>query len=443
MKLTKLLAISAVLTMTCGTFVSCGDDEPEVPEKNETGGDEPGGGNEPGGEQPGGGLYSPTASKQYLENVATDFLHMFNPDDQKHVIDLANYFTDVYGDLEVPDNWDIGDDIGFEYFNANSTMKHIRQALTDNNYPALSRAFAEVYDFKRFSGIYAPGAYSWNKVGESNDIVFQFNNANGMQCVLTATGTGAEWSTNAEGDVIRVPENVTVTLKEGSNTLASATVRSNVSERNHTATVNITAKVANIDVTADMNGTDSQITLQSSVKVSGTTAVTATATINGYNLCNRDRIESIIDNDDADELLSLVSNASAKIDILSRLQVTAETSEIEELIDFNDYYDSYDYPNKRAAQAACEATCNNLNSYATTGVYYSSSTKQAQLRFQPEFQDESWSSYTYWWWSVTPVLYFASDGTTYNFEDYFGNSRFLSVENLWDTLYSSYERLWR
>ncbi len=39
--------------------------------------------------------------------------------------------------------------------------------------------------------------------------------------------------------------------------------------------------------------------------------------------------------------------------------------------------------------------------------------------------------------------YFTADGTTYDFESYFGNSRFSSVESQWDILYNSYKNLWK
>lgn len=40
--------------------------------------------------------------KQRLESVALEALNYFRPEEHREAIELANYFTDAYGDLEIP-----------------------------------------------------------------------------------------------------------------------------------------------------------------------------------------------------------------------------------------------------------------------------------------------------------------------------------------------------
>lgn len=388
------------------------------------------------------GALSPTEAKEYLESVATDFLGLFNPDDQAELIEFANYFVNTYGDLDEPEEWglDDEDDSPSPYFSAKKVMRNLRKAVSGADPSALTRAFDDCYDFSRFSGVYEPGSSAWLKTGESNDIVFKFKNGRGQQCTVSASGSGGEWSVSYDGSEVRTPENVTVTVVEGSTTYARATVRSNVSESGHSASISIDATAANIGVVTTIDGTDTKIAMKSVFTVSGKEVVTTTASVGGSDLCNRDKWERIIDDEDTDAAYRNLGKAVAEIDLLNRLQIKAEVSDFESIDSAVDNeYGDWDYDDKSAAKAACSADCDVLNAKIIANVYYSSPERQAEIWFQPELDEDMY----YWEWYVTPCLRFISDGTTYSFEDYFGNSRFASVENQWDVLYNGYKNLWR
>lgn len=385
---------------------------------------------------------TPTEAKQYLENVATEFLKVFKSEDQADVIAFANHFVNTYGDLEVPENWNLDDED--YYYSPGRLMSGIYRAVATRDGAALARALDSNYDFKRFAGVYEPGASRWVKTANSNDIVFKFKNAGGQECRVTAKGSGAESSATVNGTTATVPEIVTLTAVEGSTTHLSATVRTKFSERAHTASNSVSAKIANIEVISAMNATDTRITSNVEVKVSGRSVVKATAVVDGHDLCNRDKIERLINDEDGDGLANLMTKATAETDVLGSLQVKGEVSEIKAVVDALDgCYDKYEYSSKEAARAACEKDCGVLNANVVSRIYYTTELLQAQIRFQPKLEEEEYSDWSWWEWQASPVLYFLADGSTYGFEEYFGNSRFISVENQWEALVESYKRLWK
>lgn len=399
-----------------------------------------------GGEQPGSDKeMSPTEAKQYLEAVATDFLNLFKPADQKDLVDFTRHFAETYGDLREPEEWGLDDyDDEDPYFSARNVMGNLHRVAVSRDLTALSRAFDDDFDFKRFAGVYEPKGDRWVKTGNSDDIVFRFKGAKGENCEIKAQGTGGNWVLNTEGGEVRIPENVTVNVTRGSDVMARATVRSNVNLDGHTAALSINAVAANLEVTTAVNGTDSRITQNCEFKVSGQKVLTTTAAIDGRRMLDIDNWQNIIENEDEMALRQMFTKAVAEADLMGRLQVKADASGFSDLVDaMGGYYDSYDYDTQAEAKAACEADAKVINSSVSTALYFNSSVRQAVLWFQPALYDESEYGYSYWEWYIEPVLRFPSDGTTYSFEDYFGNSRFAAVENQWNALVESYQNLWR
>ncbi len=286
------------------------------------------------------------------------------------------------------------------------------------------------------------------RTADSDDIVFKFRNAGGVVCVATAKGSGGESSGTVDGYTGRLPKNVKVTLTEGTATHLDAEILSDINEQAHTATAKVNASSANIVVSSDLNATDTRVTNLSVVTVSGRTLVKVNAVLTGHDMCNRSVVEPLIRDDM--RLYDLVDKGEVNVDVLGRLQFKGNLGSFGDIADHLDaYYDSYDDLSKDQAQQAIENDCKRLNADVNVGVYYSSSVEQAKLRFQPDlYEDDYFDSYSgnhyyYWDWSVLPVLYFTADGTTYDFESYFGNSRFSSVESQWDILYNSYKNLWK
>ena len=426
-KFYKFNAFAIALAAVVGTsMVSCsdddgkgeGDDAPEVKE-----------------------ALSPTESKAYMEETAKMFLGKFNPADQADAVHFANYFCDEYGDLEAPAEWGLDDD---DYWVSPANMMRTIAAVCNGDVYAASRGGYgnDIYDFDRFAGVYVPAGRYWIKESNSDDIVFKFKNASGKDCEIKATGDGSESSMTVDGVTVRVPKKVVVNVKEDGKTHADVTVESQVNESGHNATVKVDATVANVHTVANLEATDQLITMTQTVELSGSQIVKATASVKGTNMCKRSVIERAIRNEDFDAILDLMTSATAEADVLGRIQVKATASEFSKVADIidNSYYDNYDYNSSEVAEAACKRDAETLNRFVAAAVYYNSDTKQADLKFEPKFEDYG---YSYWEWSIMPALVFCSDGTSYGFDEYFGNSRFASVESLWESLIDNYERLWR
>lgn len=394
---------------------------------------------------PDGGAMTPTEAKLYMEQVAIDFLNKFNPDEQADVISLANYFVNTYGDLEEPEEWGLDEyDEGY-YYSARKVMRGLQSALSHRNIYAMSRAFDGVYDFERFAGVWVPGTGRWVKESDSKDIVFKFKGVNGETCLATATGTGSESSMTVDGYTGRVPENVNVTITEGGKTHAKATVKSTVDESGHYANATIDVQAANITTYIELSANDNRITQNTTISVSGANVITTKAVVDGKDLCNRSKIESLIENEDGDGIADLFTRATVDIDVINRLQVGIEATQFRQIANIiGSDYDSYEYDDRDAAYNDCRNDANTLNSNMLTALYYNSSVKQAGILFQPKLEDYG-ADYGYedWEWYFEPVMHFEADNTTYGFEEYFGNSRFVSVETLWDSLFNNYKRLWK
>ena len=430
--------VAAVMAAAMIGFNSCSEDNNSGVDDGGTGGGNPGAPVE---------ALSPEDSKAYMESVAKDVMGCFDPQDQASTITLCKYFVDTYGNLDEPEEWEL-DSNDNDYFSARKLLNGLYRSVVRRDAGSLTRAVNYVYDFERFSGVYEPGQYCWVRTADSDDIVFKFRNAGGVVCVATAKGSGGESSGTVDGYTGRLPKNVKVTLTEGTATHLDAEILSDINEQVHTATAKVNASSANIVVSSDLNATDTRVTNLSVVTVSGRTLVKANAVLTGHDMCNRSVVEPLIRDDM--RLYDLVDKGEVNVDVLGRLQFKGNLGSFGDIADHLDaYYDSYDDLSKDQAQQAIENDCKRLNADVNVGVYYSSSVEQAKLRFQPElYEDDYFDSYSgnhyyYWDWSVLPVLYFTADGTTYDFESYFGNSRFSSVESQWDILYNSYKNLWK
>lgn len=415
----KLDVFAFALTVALGvSMAACSDDDPE-------------GVNNP---------LSPTESKAYMEETANMFLDKFNPSDQKALSDFAQYFCDEYGDLDAPDEWGIddGDDWAYPY----SVMRTLAD-VCGGDIHAASRAASDIYDFNRFAGVYVAGSRYWVKESNSNDVIFKFKNNKGVDCEIKATGTGGNSSVSADDVTVIVPKKVVVTVKEGATTHAHITVESSINEGNHTAYVKVDATVANVHSVSNLDITDNLLTMTQDVELSGSLLIKGKASVTGSNMCNRSVVESFIRDEDYDKLLNLMHQANGEVDVLGRLQIKANAVEFKKVGDILDrYYDYYYYNSVENAEAACKRDVELLKGFVSAGMYYNSDVKQADLSFEPVY--DSWGSSNWSWeWYINPVIVFSSDGTSYSFEDYFGNSRFASVESLWESLLNNYENLWR
>ena len=396
------------------SFSSCGvDDEPGNGENGGNGGDNP-----------------DIDPKEFFEETATMFLNKFKAADQQAVIKMANDFVTDYGDLDMPGE--------FSMAPAASMMQSLARTLSSNDFAGLSRSYESYYyAFSKYTGIYKPGKYSWSRESDSSDIVFRFTDRSGKECSITAKASSETWTGNItiDGDTYKaeVPKTISIEVKQGSTTMLTATVETNY-VKNSKLNVTTVTEAANLKVSAELAATNTTVKSTTTLAVNGEVITTGVAEINGQNLCMQDYIQSLIENEDEDGLFDLFTNANATADVLGRVQVKGSISQFRNVGDALDYDDT----DKQGAIDAAKL----LNEKLPCKFYFNGSSNargsvewQCYLSWESSWSDEKW-------WGVEPILLF-NDGTSYAFEDYFGNGKFGSVESLFENLLDSYEALWK
>lgn len=454
MKINRILPL-----LFCGALAvglpSCGDDEPETNGGQENPIPTP----EP---SPSDKVYTPTEAKDHIVSVAQEFINLFKPEDQKQAIEFARYFCDHYGDLEMPYEFDIEDDDEDYYGNPARYMRLLLRGLSEADPAALTRA-TEVYtydiNFPRFAGVYRPQGNRWVRVAKSDNIVFEFTTRSGATGALTATASSEtsdwsmeftdeweDWDGNGYVDVedlykynFSIPRTVSVKVTDGSTTIASGDVNSSVDIKGHNFRIDASTSVANLAARVVANGTDTQINANFSLDVNGKQVTKGTAVVNGYHLCDYDYIKNNLDRDEL-SAVDMISNASATVDVLGKIQADASgkyNREIDDLLDDDLYWDSYDYSKSEAEKLARNAA-DVLNRNLSGAIRFNGTgTKQATFRFIPKFDEYgySWGEY-----SLVPVMVF-DDGTQYEVEEYF-ETGFGSVTSLFESVIDQYENAW-
>ena len=436
-------------------LASCGDKDKEEIEN-------------PEGPQGSGSMteMTPAESKEYLQNTATEFLNLFNPQDQKQAIELAAYFSSEYADYDAPDEFELEPD------GKGRTPAAYIKAIGDaakGDLDALTRAatsYSYTIKFDKFAGIYEPNSRyeQWVKTGNSKDIVFRFYDRNGQTAELKISQSGGasdvdfsvmDWDYDYDYSTgyweefeikynyfLSIPKNVTAVLTDNGKELANSTVISSIDIKGHKISADVTAKLMNVNMTAKVEGNDSKVAAQADFFVDGKRVGDTYATVNGSNLCNVDKYESFEDMDDDEieaELTKMFKNGDCGANVLDKVQVYGQIDYYRQMPeDLDGYWDGYDY-SKESAREACQKSCDRLNKNIKAQLRYDkTATNQATLQFAPYF--DKWGSSDYSWeYYVSANLLFPDD-TTYNIESYF--ERFTNVANKWEALLNAYERLW-
>lgn len=377
---------------------------------------------------------APEKTKEYIEEVGTDFVDALRGASQTELVLLCNHFEQTYGNLEAPEDW-------FDYdISVPGMMRSLGHALKNKDYSGVTRAFEAQYRFDDYTGVYEPGDWCWKRTGDSKDIVFKFKNAQGGECVLTIHAASGEWSVDANGKTIFIPREVTVTLVDAGTTRLSGRINSNVDFDGHKFLVSKDVDLINLGVSERLSGTDSQIESMVSARANGKEILGARAEVGGHDLCNPEVIRRYIIRDHWP--VDLLSNGDVEFNILNRLQVKGQVKNISALINLDTSF-SIEYWNKDYTQAQakedCEESCRILNNNIHAGIYFNNNKEQAELRFVPNLYEDPY----YWEWYVDGDLYFQWDGTSYSVSSYFDSPQFTNVIRQFESLIRSYKNLWK
>lgn len=396
--------------------------------------------------------------KQKLQTVAEELIGVFNTNDQKDVIALADYLVYKYEEYDWDDVYD---------FYANK-FDYVQVAV--EGVKALSRGevsanvSSKVYRFSNFTGVFKANdkTRSWEYEGDSENIVLLFENEDGVECRAELKATGVEYTFDYEDDydedynfTVEVPSEISFSLTEGDVEHISYTTTLDI-EVSSSVKQTTTVRFTNITVLTEATATKNNVNGSVLVKYGDRTIFEGSASAPNCKLKDKTDAQEWEDwfemygealwNEDA---TVKYGNLVGYANILEQVQVKVAVSDISSYNEASDnLYEKYE--NYDEADCYHEEFHNTyeynkeysdlLNSYFTCVLYYSSNVEQARIRFEPYlWNDYCWdgdhAADMYDWGSV---IYFPKDDTSYFFDDYFTEKAFSGVIDLTEELANKY-----
>ena len=380
--------------------------------------------------------------KDYIEQTAKQMTEVFKPEDQAEFVDFCRDFAEEFGEFGTGES--------------NRPYNYMVKGITDLgrsaksiNLMGMTRAIQELsYSFGDVSGIYEPDFRedTWVRTGDSKNVEFRFK-VKGVNCSLVAEPNGGDWSMSGTGYeedddypydehpvkvTVTVPRNITISLTKGSTRLAYGTVDTKYDQKGKTAYADIDMTVANINVSAKADMTNSRVKAEASARIGGTELFSVSGQLNGHDLCDIDKISECVEiNDEYDEedsefwkkgLHSLFSDGTATANIMRRMFISGKCDNITSLArTFALWYDVEE--DKSLAQEKL----NYLNSHIKSQFYLGGSKEPTgDIIWSLYRESEDWGYEPYYYWYPEPVMKF-SDGTTYRFTEYFNEGNFGST----------------
>lgn len=405
---------------------------------------------------------TPDQQKTTLENVALEFLNETPSDDFTQIADLGDFIRNTYGedyDWESVGDWakDLWEDAR-EAVGTHTEEMHWGYQYVYTDYNALLMA-------SNFTGHFIAKNGHWDR-SDANDLQFIFPDETGTQCVLKLVTSGKVTQVHAvniddyqywEGSTeyydrthctIGVPENIEVTLTQGSKQIVKTTVKIGLSSlagkefdvSKSNIDVTCTTVLSNgykFDVTQATYDANKQVKAAFTMTKNGKTLVTASASssLSGIPSCNLSAFsEEEFDIDDYDTDNANAKNPFVKLDILGKVQLQGKMTEVRKFVDYLDSASDND-----DNEATYKSYINQANGLMDVHLFFNNSSyKQATVRLEP-FVSDSWNGKTYW--TVEPVIVFYNGSSYSTFEAFFNDSDFKNTINTFKRLANRYAAL--
>ena len=248
-KFSWLLILLALISMPF-SLVSCGGGEEEIDgDGTEINGNNGNNGNNQGGNIVSGEM-SPTDQKEYMEQVALNFLDEFKAENFNSVVKLTQYISEEYADC----NGDRVETWLEDYLDEITKYTGSSENKFEWGYEHFEN-YTRIYTLSNLKGKFTAQNGKW-KYSESSNLQFIVQDSEGKDCVATLTSKGKTkkvYLGNEEdwvdyryeiGDsgryiyhdyfdvyeqTIAVPEVIELTLTQGSKTVAKATITTDLS----------------------------------------------------------------------------------------------------------------------------------------------------------------------------------------------------------------------
>lgn len=406
--------------------------------------------------------------KEYLQKVAHEFMDMTPASDFRELANLGKYINDSY--LKGY-NWN---NVG-EW--AENLIETSRNALGTTDRVNISNYRTNVYENYK-SILIASNFYShftaqrgeWIR-SDANDLQFIFTDQNGKQCVLKvetsgntkdlytfnvydrtkddySTGTTIRYYDRTKC-IIRVPENINVTLTQAGTQVLKITVKIDLGSITNEE-FDLSRDNLNVSVLVELNNgykvNISNVTYQGNSKASvlfdmskngkSLVSLSVASDVSGIPSVNPGAFsEKEFDMHNYNTDNATAKNAVVKVDILGKVQIQGTCNDVRKYVDYAKKADDYEYD-----ESNFKSYINQANSLLDLNVFYdNSAVKQATIKLEPFQKSSKYDSRTSW--KSEPVMVFY-DGSSYStFSAFFNESDFKAVVDDFKKLLEKYKDL--
>lgn len=411
----KLKFLIPCLMLSMVSFTSCSDDD--------NNGDGPsGGGSEP---------LTSEQSKEKLSAIGQNLIGLVNAEDQRELIELGDYFSDIAGSLEIQEKDHVQKAIRTIVAASQGDMAAVYRLASPNG---------EVYQASDYYGIYnyvdGEWKYEPDQMNNKLAIMFEFD---GKAANILITATGDEKDIIYDDVTVKVPAKISATIELGTKTLTSIDITTaNVSNTPREADITVNVDASGYKVSSSVSAGPSQVKANYLISIKGTEAVKGEAYLNGTNMtADEGKNENIEDR---------FNDAQAQANIMGEALVTLKCESYKELArKMEAVEDQYDNEAEMwgNSQAAAQAMSDVYKQYLIGALTFNGSDHpSASLAFQPgidySYTDGQGMKHEYW---DTEVLLQFEDESLISFEKYFdaASGPFKSLANSFEALVDSFD----
>lgn len=439
----KFFSFALMALVMSFTFSACGDDDKDerkdpdviVPDPSPNPNPDP------------AEVISSKAQKEVLEQTAMNLLDKINANDFKPLADVVEYFKENI-DYKRRYNYNT---YRYEYtgIDTEAMQQWFETAVKACQGEMSNNVQRNLYIAANFTGRFVAGKTEWEYKGASDGLEFQFTDQNGKTCVLKITAsddytkvhiaefdkTRWEWEGNNQIQrryeyVVAVPKVVNVTFTQGSNTLASANVTTNLSisgadvdltKDSYEVTANVEACGYQIVVDKAQYAQSQKASASTRVLKNGETLITLKAEANGKLQMDNDKVQ-----------LREAGRVAFSADVLGKVQAIGEIKSVDKVINFVESVSDAESDEER------QSAVDNCNDQLNIGLYYDGkNTRQAYVKVSLTPYRNKYGREYYEW---TPAIYF-NDDTSYSFQEYFDKTYFKTVIDKFNYLISDFKDL--
>lgn len=403
---------------------------------------------------------SPTRQKIFLEETGVELVNLIKATDFRSYVDLWDYVEDTYYDYDTDEVEDWAEDC-FEHMTEFLGTSSEEEYYTGYYYYYYYDNYSCLYALSGFKGHFTAKNGRWD-YSAADDLQFIFNDDNGKKCVLKLTTGGStkkvyigddeEWVDSYWGssygeyyienyeNYVEIPEKITVSLTQNGSSIASLTLKTDLSS--------VTGESFNLEkdkyaVTASVKVKDYEWNLtKASYKAQENAEIgfnfkKGSSTLVSMSAYSDAKVDFEEDEDYEDSEVEVTSAKNAKLDFSIMDDKVKVAGKCLDIIKFNNKLNKADdYCDQ---ETAYKSYINEANEMLDLYVYYNGTdTKQAYVNLEPFYDDYY---YGYGEWDCEPVIRFA-DGTSYStFEAFFDEDDFRDLIRTFERLIEDFEDL--